>query len=706
MCRLESPSVITPVSLAMSKPVTKSPWPQRRRAQGVFALTLLAAALAGCGGGGGDSESSDPVTPPVNLGVAPSLGAILQANVSLVCAPSGASLGTGSTGDTGQVTIPADAHCSGPVLVTVSGKSDNTSTYYDEALAAMTPFPAGSSLRAVLPSLTGASSIAVTPLTEIAAAQALASAGSLAALSTAQAQAANSAVVGQVLGSGVSLNILTPPTLWTGSTAAGSLGNSAADTYAYYLASLARMASGAASPALAVTAALAADLADGVLNGTASGSFVYSSSSLAGQLADGMRAMSSFANPDLQNALGVAPAAPVVVSGFSPASGAVGSTVTITGSGFDTDLFHMSVLFSRNVAAEIVSGTATELVVKVPDGAISGPLTVTHTLHESTQSSASSFTVTGGGNPQQVWTSRASPSNYLLNGLTYGQGSFVAVGYGTTILNSADGISWSSSTAPDADFYQGNAVIWDGSRFIMVGDSVYGSPKPALIATSTDGLTWTRRNWTSSGIESLVALAADNGVITAAGMNGSLLRSTDGGSSWSSESQSGMASFTGLAAHGGTRVAVGRNGSYQGVILVNTGAGWTSAATALDNFAPYGVIWAGDRFLAVGGDSPNYGANAAIMTSPDGVTWSRLALPTAAAPAGFKLAAALWTGSKIYATGDNGNNRHLIVSSADGGATWAQEYEGQGSGNGVLAAIASSGTRIVTVGGVKSVTLP
>ncbi len=66
----------------------------------------------------------------------------------------------------------------------------------------------------------------------------------------------------------------------------------------------------------------------------------------------------------------------LAVGGISPATGPVGSSVTITGAGFDPTIANGSVSFG-GTAGTITSASATELVVTVPAGAITGPLVVT-----------------------------------------------------------------------------------------------------------------------------------------------------------------------------------------------------------------------------------------------------------------------------------------------------------------------------------------
>ena len=68
--------------------------------------------------------------------------------------------------------------------------------------------------------------------------------------------------------------------------------------------------------------------------------------------------------------------APPRISSFSPASGPVGTTVTITGSGFYPDVPAYNAVFFGAVKAAPVSATTTSLTVIVPAGATHQPLSV------------------------------------------------------------------------------------------------------------------------------------------------------------------------------------------------------------------------------------------------------------------------------------------------------------------------------------------
>jgi YD repeat-containing protein len=86
----------------------------------------------------------------------------------------------------------------------------------------------------------------------------------------------------------------------------------------------------------------------------------------------------------------------VSVIAFSPASAAVGATVTISGTGFSTTPGQNTVTFN-GTAATVTSSTATELVTTVPSGATTGPIAVT--TPSGSASSATSFVVSTSGPP-------------------------------------------------------------------------------------------------------------------------------------------------------------------------------------------------------------------------------------------------------------------------------------------------------------------
>ncbi len=94
----------------------------------------------------------------------------------------------------------------------------------------------------------------------------------------------------------------------------------------------------------------------------------------------------------------------VGITGFTPSSGAVGTAVTISGTGFSPTVGQNTVTFN-GVAATVTSATTNQLVATVPTGASTGAIAVT--APGGSDTSASSFTVTSGSDTPSI--TRASP---------------------------------------------------------------------------------------------------------------------------------------------------------------------------------------------------------------------------------------------------------------------------------------------------------
>ncbi|TAJ83828.1 MAG: hypothetical protein EPO42_00025, partial [Gallionellaceae bacterium] len=111
----------------------------------------------------------------------------------------------------------------------------------------------------------------------------------------------------------------------------------------------------------------------------------------------------------LQQAQQQASSATTAVTGFSPASGVAGTSVTITGAGFDPFYMHNTVKFNGTLAT-VTAGSTTSLTVTVPAAAATGRISVTNTMSpllNKTGTSANSFTVNtpAGSEPASVGTS-------------------------------------------------------------------------------------------------------------------------------------------------------------------------------------------------------------------------------------------------------------------------------------------------------------
>ncbi len=113
---------------------------------------------------------------------------------------------------------------------------------------------------------------------------------------------------------------------------------------------------------------------------------------------------------DVQTPVFTVPLLCPTVSGISSTSGAVGSSVTITG----TNLSNVtSVKFANNVTATITGNTATSVTVTVPAGAVNGSLTISKTGCADVQTAP--FTVTGGCNGVTITVNPATLVGAMVN---------------------------------------------------------------------------------------------------------------------------------------------------------------------------------------------------------------------------------------------------------------------------------------------------
>jgi|GEM_PF-591606 len=85
---------------------------------------------------------------------------------------------------------------------------------------------------------------------------------------------------------------------------------------------------------------------------------------------------------------------PLAVNSFSPTSGTVGTEVTISGQSFAPSASGNTVTFAGDVDASVTSASESQLSVTVPEGAMTGPITVT--VGGESASSSSDFTVEEG----------------------------------------------------------------------------------------------------------------------------------------------------------------------------------------------------------------------------------------------------------------------------------------------------------------------
>ncbi len=190
-------------------------------------------------------------------------------------------------------------------------------------------------------------------------------------------------------------------------------------------------------------------------------------------------ATATFDNVSTSSAAAPAP----VITNLSPTSGAVGSQVVITGTGFGASQ-GSSVVYLNGALLTVDSWSPTSITVTIPSGATSGPLAVAVAPSMNT-SNPVTFTVTAA--PAPNYTLSASPGS-----LTFAQG--------------ANGASTITVT-PQNGF---NASVSLSASGLPSGVTASFSPNPA---TSTSSLTLTASGTATTGT-STVTITGTSGSLT------------------------------------------------------------------------------------------------------------------------------------------------------------------------------------------------
>ena len=178
-----------------------------------------------------------------------------------------------------------------------------------------------------------------------------------------------------------------------------------------------------------------------------------------------------------------------VISSFSPTSGPVGTSVTITG----TDLDAATSVSFNGTAATILTNTATSITAAVPAGASTGPISVTTSY--GTDSSTGDFTVV-----QPPALTSLSPADGLPGDIITISGTSLdgatAVDFGGTAATVLTNTATSITVAVPAGTSTGNVTVTtaagtsNGLLFTVLGD---------LVVSGTQNIQGNYRNVTITG---------------------------------------------------------------------------------------------------------------------------------------------------------------------------------------------------------------
>ncbi|MEJ2565127.1 MAG: fibronectin type III domain-containing protein [Gammaproteobacteria bacterium] len=149
-----------------------------------------------------------------------------------------------------------------------------------------------------------------------------------------------------------------------------------------------------------------------------------------------------------------------------------------------------------------------------------------------------------------VWTMQNPGTTQDLNGVSYVNGVFVAVGAGGTLLTSPRGVNWTARTTNTTkDLWQ---VAYGAGNYVAVGSE-------GTVLSSSDSASWQLQ--TSPTTQGLYAICfGSNSKFIAVGDAGTIVSSDSGTNGSWSVATVGSADLYGIAS-GGTLVAVGKGGA-------------------------------------------------------------------------------------------------------------------------------------------------
>jgi hypothetical protein len=224
------------------------------------------------------------------------------------------------------------------------------------------------------------------------------------------------------------------------------------------------------------------------------------------------------------------------------------------------------------------------------------------------------------------WTATTGIANFSINDIAYGNNTWVAVGrtFNSSdpymVYSTDDCVSWVPIDVAAAGFsYPGiSGVAYGGTganaRFVAVGSG-------SKISTSADGISWTPADTSGLGSIYIYGVAYGDGKFVAVGGD-TIAYSTDNGATWTAADTSGLDGneIYAIAYGNGTWVAGGDTIAYS-----TDGETWTAVDESSTSFfggkSVGSVAYGSDKWVVAAG-GPNMGC--AIATSPDGIAWTEV----------------------------------------------------------------------------------
>ncbi len=239
-----------------------------------------------------------------------------------------------------------------------------------------------------------------------------------------------------------------------------------------------------------------------------------------------------------------------------------------------------------------------------------------------------------------VWQKASESIPVSINTVTYGNGLYVAVGQKGIIKTSTDVENWTSQESGVSENLF--TVVWNGEMFIAGG-------KNGTLVSSTDGVDWKVVSFCDSEHRyDLRSILWDGNQFVAAGaLNGigTIFTSPDG-LNWTLRISHIHEGFESVNWNGSVYVAVGLVGT---IYTSKDSVNWTPVQSGTKDHL-YDITNNGEIFVI--------SAGADILTSPNGITWTKTPLSGGTDDI-------LWDGKQFIATNHDGR-----VSASPDGISW------------------------------------
>ena len=266
--------------------------------------------------------------------------------------------------------------------------------------------------------------------------------------------------------------------------------------------------------------------------------------------------------------------------------------------------------------------------------------------------------------PLDHWTLRSSPTAANLQGITFGNGTFVVVGRNGAILNSSDGLSW--VLRPSGTTIELSGVAYGNGLYAAVGNN-------GTILISSEGVNW--KPLKSGTSNNLYGIAYGGGQFVAVGL-GIILSSTNG-LDWIPRQYGTNSYLRGVAYGNGIYVAAG-----SGIFTSGDGITWIPRAFPTDGSEIHSVVFGNSQFAGAQ-------LSGSVLISSDAISWTRQNSGST------NQLFSVGYGNGQYVLG--GKNGTLLTS--NDGTTWLSRRSGTGMpiqstvyGNATFVAVGDMGT--------------